>query len=244
MALAPADKESFLRDVDDAVRADRLSSIFRDYGRWIIAALVLGLLALGVWFGMQYYRESQSGAHGKVLVSALDNLSQNRPRAASGGVAPLLTSGDATYRALANMVLGTSAAAERNARLANDKFGLVANDTAVEQAMRDAALVRQVMMQFDATPPATVITRLAPILARPTAPAFPSAAELTALAELKRGNDRAAGQLFKRIAETPDVADSLKARAVQMADMLGVDVAPAASNSNGPAATPARGESR
>jgi hypothetical protein len=242
MALAPADKESFLRDVDDAVRADRLSSIFRDYGRWVIGAIVLGLIALGAWFGYQYYRETQAGAHGKVMVSALDNLSQNRPRAASGGVAPLLTSGDATYRALANMVLGTSAAAERNARVANDKFGLVANDTAVDQAMRDAALVRQVMMQFDATPPATVITRLAPILARPTAPAFPSAAELTALAELKRGNDRAAGQLFKRIAETPDVADSLKSRAVQMAGMLGVDVVAATSDSNGAAATPARGE--
>lgn len=242
MALAPADKESFLRDVDDAVRADRLSSIFRDYGRWVIGAIVLGLIALGAWFGYQYYRETQAGAHGKVLVAALDNLSQNRPRAASGGVAPLLTSGDATYRALANMVLGTSAAAERNARVANDKFGLVANDTAVDQAMRDAALVRQVMMQFDVTPPATVITRLAPILARPTAPAFPSAAELTALAELKRGNDRAAGQLFKRIAETPDVADSLKSRAVQMAGMLGVDVVPDERDSNGAAATPARGE--
>jgi hypothetical protein len=67
-----------------------------------------------------------------------------------------------------------------------------------------------------------LIARLRHLVATP-GPAFASAAELTALAELKRGNDRAAGLLYKRIAETENVPDSLKSRAVQMAGMLGVD---------------------
>ncbi len=214
-----------MREVDEAVRADRAEALARRWGGWIAGALVLMLAALGGWFIWQNHNASLAGEHGKVMMAGLDNLVQNRPRAAMAAVDPLAKGDDPTYRALAHMVQGAGAGAQNDASTASARFGIVANDAAVAQPLRDAALVRQLLIQFDAVPPATVITRLQSVVAHP-GPAFASAAELVALAEMKRGNDRAAGQWFKRIAETADAPDSLKARAAQMASMLGVEVAP------------------
>ena len=55
MALTPTEKpadkdrsgsdEAFLREVDDAVRASDLTSLWKRYGRWLLAAVVAALLA-------------------------------------------------------------------------------------------------------------------------------------------------------------------------------------------------------
>ena len=119
---------------------------------------------------------------------------------------------------------GDAASAENDPRTGAARFGAAARETGVDPALRNVALLRQTLLEFDTLSPAVIIARLAPLVATP-GPSFASAAELTALAELKRGNRRAAGLLFKRIADAPDVAESLKTRANQMAGMLGADVA-------------------
>lgn len=222
MASRPDNPDIFLQEVDEAVRADRAASFMRDYGRYLIVLIFAGLIGFGGWLYWQNQREISAGESGRTFSAALEAMGNGRPKAASDQVASLAAGNDATYRALALMVQGNAALAEGQTTIAAARFGSVANDASVPVAMRNVALLRQTLAEFDTLPPETVIARLRALVAAP-GPAFANAAELTALAELKRGNERAAGLLFKRIAETPDVPDALKSRALQMAGTLGVD---------------------
>ena len=232
VALQPSNPDVFMREVDDAVRADRVRRLFVNFGRPLAALVIFGLIAFGGWLYWQSYSAGQAGERGRQFSAAIDTLSQNRPKAASAEAEPLTKSGDQTYRALALMLQGNAAQAQNQPAIAAARFGAVANDSHFDPALRHVALLRQTLVELDTLPPASVIARLRGLVAEP-GPAFASAAELTALAELKRGNDRAAGLLYKRIAEAPGVPDTLKSRAVQMAGMLGVDAVDARqSNAN------------
>ncbi len=222
MALPPGNPDTFIHEVDDAVRADLLQNFGARFGKPLIALIVVGLLALAGWLFWQSRSDAAAGDLGASLNASLDSFAQNRPKAAASAADALAKGDDATYAALALMVQGNAAAAQGDMPGAAAKFASVAANTEVDQALRDTALLRQMLALYDTTEPATVIARLRHLVAQP-GPAFASAAELTALAELKRGNDAAAGALFKRIAEAETVSDSLKSRAVQMAGMLGVD---------------------
>jgi len=53
--------DSFIREVDEEYRRDQMKSLWARYGRWLIAALVLGLGALA---GVLYWREDQTRQRG------------------------------------------------------------------------------------------------------------------------------------------------------------------------------------
>jgi hypothetical protein len=246
VASSPNTPDNFMREVDDAVRDDALRNFGSRFGRIIAVIVVAGLLALGGWLFWQSRAEAASGERGRQFGAVIDQVEQSRPKAAGVAAARFARGDDPTYRALALMIQGNAAVAAGDARTAATRFGAVANDTAVTQGMRDVAILRQTLVEFDTLTPAAVVARLRGLVAG-NGPAFGSAAELTAIAEMRRGNTAAAGQLFRRIAQAEGVADSLKSRAVQMAGMLGVDavvtsdgVAPAAT-ATAPAARPAAG---
>lgn len=237
MALSPENPNTFMREVDDAVRADRMESFVSRYGRWIVGLIAAGLIGFAGWLYWQNSQVSAAGESGRTFSAAIEAMGAGRPKAASDQVAGLARGDDPTYRALALIAQGNTAAAQGQASVAAARFGAVANDPDVPMAMRNAALLRQTLSEFDTLPPETIVARLRALVATP-GPAFASAAELTALAELRRGNDRAAGLLFKRIAETEGVADGLKSRALQMASSLGADVVRPAVPASTTTATP------
>ena len=238
MALPPGNPDTFMREVDDAVRADRMQDFAARFGKPIIALVVVGLIALAGWLFWQSRSDDSAGELGTSLSSALDTMGQGRPKAAATAADALAKGDNPTYRALALMVQGNAAATQGDLPGAAAKFGLVAANTEVDQSLRDTALLRQMLAEYETIEPGTLIARLRHLVATP-GPAFASAAELTALAELKRGNGRAAGLLYKRIAETENVPDSLKSRAVQMAGMLGVDAVTDEDNSTAAPSAPA-----
>lgn len=237
MALSPSNPDTFVREVDDAVRADRLQTFVQRFGRWLVVAVVATLLALGGWLWWQSHRETVAGETGRNFSLALETMGKGRTKAAATQLEPLANGDNATYRALALMLQGNSAFTQNDIPGAAGKFGKVANDSDVPQTLRHVALIRQTLVEFDLLEPAAIIARLRHIVATP-GPAFASAAELTALAELKRGNNRAAGLLYKRITEADNVPESLKSRAVQMAGMLGVDAVAAARTDRNAAPAP------
>ena len=87
-------------------------------------------------------------------------------------------------------------------------------------------MLRQTALEFDQIPPQDVVSRLHPLV-KPGAPWFGSAGEMTALALIKQGKSRDAGQLFATIAKDQSVPVTTRQRAVQIAGSLGVDASAA-----------------
>ncbi|ATY34104.1 tetratricopeptide repeat protein [Sphingomonas psychrotolerans] len=224
MALPPGTTdEAFLREVDEEYRRDQAMQIFRRYGRLIIGAVVVALLAFAGWLYWQHHNQSQAGKQGEEYDAAMRLVEQNQADKALPALNKIATSSGEGYAVLARLAQGNLLLQKNDAKGAAAKFAEVANDAKVEQPYRDLALLRQTVAEYDSLKPQVVIDRLKG-LANPNSPWLGTAGELVAAAYLKAGNRAEAGRLYGQIAQGGEkVPESIRQRAVQLAGVLGVD---------------------
>ncbi|ALC13467.1 tetratricopeptide repeat protein [Sphingopyxis sp. 113P3] len=240
MALSPTNNAALLQEVDEAVRKDRLDSIWKNYGRWIVAAVIAALVAFGGYLFWNHQQETRRGEQAEALLAAFDKAKTSQPGAAALELDKLIAEGGPAYRAAALIQQANLKAQTGDLKSAAALMAKVAGDTKIDQALRDLALIRQTALEYDALKPETVIARMKPIVDAKDSSWFASAAELSAIAHYQLGQFDQAGELYGRIAKLSDIPQSLQSRAVQMAGMLGVDaVADRASDS---AAAETKGE--
>lgn len=237
MARTPAQDDVFLREVDDAVRQDRLAAIAKSYGAIIVGGAILILAAFGGWLYYNQYTASQAGQRGEIYVQALDRIEGGNPRIAGDALAELKTAGDAPYDAAARFTQANIALNAGDEKRAAALLGEIADDKSVDQSFRDMATIRKTAVEFDSLTPDAIIARLQPLVA-PDSPWFGPAAEMTAIAHLRKNQRSEAGGIYADIAAHKDIAPSLKARAVQMAGTLGIDAVPDTDSKAQPAGQP------
>lgn len=217
-----AAQETFLREVDDALREDQLRTLLRTRGRPILALVVGGLVGLGGWLWYNDHQASVRDQQSETFVTALDALEAGRNQTAKTGMDPLAKTGNPGYRAAVQIADAGIAEQAGKADEAAKLFAAVSADGSLPGPYRDLATVREVAANFEKLPPQTVIDRLKP-LAMPGKPWFGSAGELVALAYLKQNKAEAAGALLASIAKDKAVPDTLRRRTRQLAGQLGVD---------------------
>ena len=222
MALPTDPAEAFVREVDENLRRDQMADMAKSYGKWIIAAVILFLAAVGGYLYWQSDSQKQASSDSEAMSAALDKVASGDTKKARNELIPLSDSRNDVTRASA--LLGRAALALRanDRKTANDLYKQVEDDGGLPQPYRDLALVRRTMTEYDQLKPDEIITRLAP-LAQAGKPFFGSAGEMTAMAMLNKGDRNGAGQLFAKIAADKQVPQSIRARAVQLAGSLGVD---------------------
>jgi hypothetical protein len=184
--------------------------------------IVAGLLGLGGWLWYDNHRNTVAGEQGEVLTQALDKLEVRNLKAATEDVAPLVKDGSDGYRASARMLQAGVLSEQGKTDEAAKAFAALAADTALPQAYRDLATIREVSLTFDKIGADKVVERLKP-LAIPGNAWFGSAGELVGIAYMKQGKNDLAGAMFAQIAKDEAVPDSLRRRTRQMAGLLGVD---------------------
>lgn len=225
MALPPTGTtdQTFLREVDEEYRREQAAQIFRRYGRWIVGAVVLALIALAGYLYWQHHKESAAGTQGEQYDAALRLAEGGNADKAMPELNKIAANDDAGYAAMAKIAQGSLMLQKNNAKGASAKFAEVANDSGYPKPFRDLALIRQTSIEFDTLKPEVVVQRLKP-LTDPNSPWLGTAGELVASAYLKAGNKGEAGKLYGQIAQAGDkVPDSIRQRAVQLAGVLGVD---------------------
>ncbi len=242
MAIKPNESDTFLREVDEELRKERVNRFMTQYGWALIAGLVLFLAAIGGWIWWQNRQQQQAGAQGEALISALDEIEAGNLKAAEPKVAELAESSRDGYRVAALFTRANLQLQSGNRAAALATLRTIAGDEDAAEPFRQAALVRQTALEFDTLQPQAVVQRLEP-LARPGQPWFGSAGEMVAVAYLKMGQQQRAGQLFQRIGRDETVPPTLRTRAVQMAGSLGFNAleepaAPGAAPAAAPAAEP------
>jgi hypothetical protein len=231
LALPTDPAEAFVREVDENLRRDQMADMAKSYGKWIVAAVVLFLAAVGGYLYWQNRAQAQAAADSETVSGALDKVAAGNLKAGQAELTPLgesssllnLQPGHSDV-ARASALLGRAAIALRqnDRKTAIDLYKQVAADDGLPQAYRDLATVRGTMTEYDALKPDEVIARLAQ-LTQQGKPFFGSAGEMTGMAMLAKGDKAGAGQLFARIAADKQVPQSIRSRAVQLAGSLGVD---------------------
>lgn len=237
MALPNDPAESFVREVDENLRRDQLRDMAKSHGKWIIAAVVLLLAAVGGYLFWKDRHEQQVAGQTEALSAAIDKIGEGNAKGAAAELDSLANASNDVVRASAELARAAVALRQNDRKNALDIYKRIAADEGMPQPYRDLATVRGTMVEYDQLKPDEIIGRLSP-LAEPGKPFFGTAGEMIALATLAKGDRNGAGQMFARIAADRQVPESIRSRAIQFAGSLGVDATAALPAE--PAANPAQ----
>lgn len=210
-----SDTDSFIDEVTEEVRRDRLFKQFRRYG-WIGIVLVLGLVGGAAWNEYSKAQErAQAEALGDSILEALEAGEPGDRIAALGDVATESAGGGAI---LALLKAAEQSASEDDAA-AVETLGAVARDGAVPDIYRDIASFKRLLMADEVS----LEERQAGFeaLARPGNPLRLLAEEQLALIEIERGETEAALIRLKAILEDSEVTSGLRQRVSQAIVALG-----------------------
>ncbi len=216
-----SESESFIQEVSEEVRRDRLFGLFRKYG-WIgiaIVVLLVGGAAYNEWSKARARATAQ--AHGDAILAALDaNDSAARETALNG-----ITDADRT-QVIVDLLTSAEALQGDNRTDAVAALDAIANDTGQPAIYRDLARLKQVIITADETAPAARIAALQP-LTSPGAAFRVLAEEQIALAEIENGDTDAALTRLRALLEDTETTAGLRRRVSQLIVALGAEIAPA-----------------
>ena len=211
--------DSFIEEVTEEVRRDRLFALFRKYG-WIGVLAVLAIVGGAGWTEWQRVQEAARAEHfGDAVLEALD-LGAPEERSAALGAIP--TDGEQT--AILNLLLASDPVADRAGTLA--ALEVLANDAAQPPSYRDLAVLRRVVVAGSDMPVPERRAALDPIAA-PGRPYRTLALEQMAYLLVEEGKTDEAIAALTALMSDQEAPGGLRARAEQMIVALGGEVAPA-----------------
>ena len=214
-----SDGDSFIREVSEDVRRDRLYGLMRRYGWIAIAAVVLlvGGAAFLEWRTASERRAAQ--AYGDALIAALSNEEAEARAAALADLPPADTP---EARALTGFLDAALALEAGDRDGAAEALSSLADAGDLPQVWSDLARLKTAMLLADDMTPEDRIARLEP-LAAPGAPYRLLAEEQIALAEIDAGDRDAALARLQALRDDAEVTPELQSRAVQLILALGGD---------------------
>ena len=205
--------ESFIEEVTEEVRRDRLFALFRKYG-WIAVlgvALIVGGAAVTEW--RKASNRAAAQAFGDAVMVALEQGTAPERRAALAAVPA-----SADRAAILNLMLASDPTDDRAGTLA--ALDKVASDATLPASYRDLAVLRRVVLSGSEMLLAERRAALDPIAA-PGRPFRPLALEQLAYLLVEAGDTAGAIAALQALSQDQEAPSGLRQRATQMIVALG-----------------------
>lgn len=205
--------DSFIEEVTEEVRRDKLFAMFRKYG-WIGALLVVGIVGGAAW---NEYQKAQAMARaegfGDAMLDALDQGGEAERQAAIAAIPA-----DGSQLALRGLMQASDPATDKAVALAG--LDALIADASQPEIYRDLAQLRRVMVAGADMPVADRRAALEGISA-PGRAFRPLAAEQLAYLLIEEGKTDEAIAALTALMQDQDAPAGLKARAGQVITALG-----------------------
>jgi len=205
--------ESFIEEVTEEVRRDRLFALFRKYG-WIgvlLVVLIVGGAAVTEW--RKASNRAAAQAFGDAVMVALEQGTAPERRAALAAVPA-----SADRAAILNLMLASDPTDDRAGTLA--ALDRVASDATLPASYRDLAVLRRVVLSGADMALADRRAALDPIAA-PGRPFRPLALEQLAYLLVEAGDTAGAIAALQALSQDQEAPSGLRQRATQMIVALG-----------------------
>ncbi len=234
--------DTFIREVNEEIRQERMRSIWRRYGVVIIAlvaAIILGTIAYVVWDRIAAER---AAADGDRLIAAQALIEKGDFAGAEAALAELADSGTAGYPSLARMQLAGTRQQAGDLAGAVESYDAVAADGSAPRALRDIAAIRAGYILVDTGTPDDVRRRVE-LLSGEDEPMRHPALEAIGLSLWKAGQVEEAAPFFDQLADDFATPPALAERARMMQELIEARTGAAAPAGDPAAPTaPATGE--
>lgn len=211
------------KEVEEDLRAERMSRMAKRYGGLVIGAAVLIVLGAGGYEAWKWQDAKKTAELSTVFVSAgrfADDPANTDRAPARADLQRVIAEGNPAYRSLARLRLAAivADAGERDAALG--LWDTVAGDSGADPLLRDVARLHWAMHQLDAGDPAQIEARLAPLTA-PGNALRPLAEEAQALLALRQGKRDAARDTLRRLAQDTTAPEGVRGRANGLLAQIG-----------------------
>lgn len=202
------------REVDEAVRQERLLTLWKRYGAFIVAAVVLLLVAVGGWKAYEAWQESNRREAADAYAAAMRQAG-NDPVAALTALENQASPGEEGYGLLAALQAARLRAAAGDVEGAVADWEEIRDSADLPRVYRDIAGLLIVQHRFKDASAEQLEADLAPLL-DPASPVRPMALELAALLALREGDQAGARSRLTELTDDATTPLALRQRATQL----------------------------
>jgi len=236
--------DSFVNEVDESLRQDRMLGLAKQYGPWLIGAFVVLLIGVAAFMGWQGYSRDQSRAHADVYAAAqkmaAEGVAAGNLEQAKAEFERLTNEGPQVYRVMARLEHGAILETQGDLEAALAEFDQAAED-ANDPIMRDTARLRAAYIVAETQDFAALQTRLQPLIESDSRISY-LARELLGIEAWEAGNIDLARETLQNLTLAFDAPEAVQQRAQVALSVIGP--APETSADGAPAPAPSEGETK
>jgi hypothetical protein len=203
------------REVQEDVRRERMEKLWKAYGKYVIALLILCLAGLGAWQLWQRHHKSEN-EKAALAFTAAQRITN--PQQAASAFADMAAGAPAGYRELARLSEAGAMYAAGQRKDAIDLYKQIADRD--NGAVGAVARLRAAWGMADSASRSDLAKLLAP-LDQPDSAWRELAEEVLAYADYRALDLKAAAARYAALEKDPEAPDALRSRARAMAAFLG-----------------------
>lgn len=217
--MADTSDDILFQEIDEELQQEKYSVLWKKYGNYLIAIIVVIVLGVGGYQGWRNYdlskRQEQS-----VQFAAAMNAIADKPEDARKTFAKMAEDVGGGYALMAQFQNAGLLAKAGDKGAAAATYAKISSDTSVESIYRDMAVILGALNELDQADPTGLSARLAPLRATEN-PWRHSATELTALLAIRTGDKKAARDLLKALTNDATAPNGMKARVSEIMAQIG-----------------------
>lgn len=217
--------DSFFREVDEELRSERLHNFWNAWGRIIVAAAIVLILALAAWRYWEYSTAKEAAQAGDAFMEAVRLSQDGKTDESVTALRALQEQDEGGYATLARLRAAAELAGKGSKEEAVAAYDSVIASPEADQNMKALARVRAGMLLVDSGKVADVESRVAPLTA-PGNPWRASAREALGLAHYAAGDLSKAHDEFNTLAEDSGTPQSMRQRVRIMLDIIAANGGP------------------
>ena len=211
------------REVDEDLRHERYLKLWRRWRYWLLGVGVAALGGAAAYVMIADAKESAREAEGRQFAAAIAGIEAGRGAEAVERLAMLAADSETGYAALARLAEADARAGRGDISGAIFVYDQIAADSRLDPLYRDLGALLAAQRLVDRASVGEVNQRIAALLAGQS-PWRPLAAELSAIAEMRAGNEEAARGLFAELVSDPGAPLGQRQRAAELLMSLGGDL--------------------
>jgi len=202
-------------EVDEEVRKDKYSRLWKRYGKWFVSCAVALLISAVGYVQWQKYDFDQRAQSSTEFNAALRLINSKKPEEATRALAELAKSGTKGYSILAKFRAAGLKVQAGDSAAASEIYEAIAEDDEISMLYRDLARLYAIMQRLDVSDTSELSIELRELLSDDNPWRF-SAREIAAVLALRKRDTKSAKKYFKMLTDDPKTPAGLRQRASNM----------------------------